>query len=686
MVARDISWLYFNHRILLEGRRRDVPLLERVAFLGIYSNNLDEFFRVRYATLSHIARLKGAETRREAHEALGTLREVNALNARYSEEFQQALSEVRADLSAAGIEMVDERSITEGQRHYLRRLFRDSIAGYVNPQWLDRVGEFSHENDDHIYLGVRMTDSLHPGRKGRAVIELPVERCGRFVTLPGVEGDPRRYVIYLDDVVRLCLPMIFPGLGYDCFEAYSFKFTKDAEMELDDDARLGKLQLVARGVKSRRRGDTLRVVFDAGMPDGLRHRIMQKLKLDKLDTVLATGRYHNHKDLMSFPSDGRPDLRYGRWTPVVMPALKSHRSLIDQIRGGDLTAHVPYQSFDIFIRLLQEASVNPNVKSVKITLYRLARESRVAEALMAAARNGRKVTVVIELMARFDEASNIAWAKRMQDAGVNVIFGVEGLKVHSKIVHIGMRHGPDIAVVSTGNFHEGNARAYTDFLLFTADRRITSDVASVFSFIRQPFAPVRYSHLLVSPNHMEDGFIRMIEEEIAEARAGRPARIRIKINHITDPAMVAALYAAAEAGVRVDLLVRGNCSLTAARSRSVGGNMRVIGIIDRYLEHSRIFIFGTGTRARYFIGSADWMPRNLHSRIEVVTPVYSEEARAELARIVDWGLEDCLQGRVVDGSGSNLTQCADDQEMTPEARRETRSQERLHRWYTHGEE
>ena len=455
--------------------------------------------------------------------------------------------------------------------------------------------------------------------------------------------------MYLDDVVRCCLPLVFEGLGLRDFEAYSFKFTRDAEMEIDNDLRTGTLQKISKGVKSRKRGQPLRVLYDASMPKDLLKRILKRLDLDQLDTVLASGRYHNHKDFMKFPDFGRKDLKYPAWYPILKKELDGPESILTKIQQRDRFIHVPYHSFDSFIRVLQEAAMSPLVKSIKITLYRLAKESKVVKALIGAARNGKKVTVSIELLARFDEASNIYWSKRMQEAGINVIFGVEGLKVHSKIMHISMTKGPDIACIGTGNFHEGNARTYTDCMLMTASRRIVKDVDAVFGFIERPYNPVTFKELLVSPNVMRNRFVSIINEVIRKSREGLPASIKIKINHITDRMMVKKLYEAAEAGVEIDLLVRGNCSLVVRDNPRI----RITGIIDHFLEHSRIFIFTVGNEERVFIGSADWMTRNLDNRVEVVTPIYDPDIKAEMKRIVEYGLRDNMQGRIVDGMGEN---------------------------------
>ena len=661
--------MYFNRRILQEATR-PIPLLERLSFLGIYSNNLDEFFRVRIATLSRIAECEDKSIKKESEHASQLIKQITKLNNRYAKEYEEAIHEVTAALRNENIFLLKDNELSEDQQQFVRQFFRQKLSGFTNPVWLSAVKELTEATDDNIFLAVKLHTE---GRKTPeyALIELPVAVCGRFIHLPDKEG--RSYLMYLDDVIRFCLPMIFGGMGFTHYEAYAFKFTKDAEMEIDNDLRNGMLQKISKGVKSRRKGDALRVIYDAAMPKDMLKRVMNKLNLDKLDTVLAGGRYHNHKDLMSFPDCGRKDLKYPEWSPIIRKELDENVSLLNLIQQRDRYIHVPYHSFDYYIRVLQEAAISKNVKSIKTTLYRLAKTSKVVNALINAARNGKKVTVVIELLARFDEASNISWSKLMQDAGVHVIFGVEGLKVHSKVTHIGMKQGPDVACISTGNFHEGNARIYTDYMLMTAARGIVSDVANVFNFIEKPYSPIKFRELLVSPNEMKKKFLRLIDEEIRNKQVGKPAYIRMKVNHITDPVMVKKLYEASAAGVPVDIVLRGNCSLVTGVP-GVSETIRINGIIDRYLEHSRIFIFAAGGEEKCFIGSADWMPRNLDNRIEVVTPVYDPDIKADLRTVVDFGLRDTCQGRIVDGRGENLPWATEDGARF-------RSQEELYRHY-----
>lgn len=671
-LPRDISWMYFNRRILQEACRDNVPLLERLSFLGIYSNNLDEFFRVRVASQSRIAECEDKAAQKNRREALSILKEINKLNAEYSKEYEYATREVTKKLKEENIYLLRDDEVDDEQLAFIRNFYMQYLNGAVIPVWFSAIKQLDVENDENIYLAVRMFRKKVKKRTPEyAFLALPVNTCGRFIRLP--DAGEKRYLMYLDDVIRCCLPMIFCGQELTDYEAYSFKFTRDAEMEIDNDLRNGMLQKISKGVKSRKRGEPLRVVYDSTMPKGLLKQVLSTLCLDKLDTGLAGGRYHNHKDLMKFPDCGRKDLKYPVWTPILKEELSGTESIFKLIHEKDRFIHVPYHSFDSYVRVLQEAAVSKEVKSIKTTLYRLAKDSKVVKALIGAARNGKKVTVIIELLARFDEASNIDWSKKMQDAGIHVIFGVEGLKVHSKITHITMRSGNDIACISTGNFHEGNARSYTDYMLMTAYKPIVRDVNAVFDFIERPYSPIRFKELLVSPNEMKQKFVRLINDEIRNKEMGKPAYIKIKINHITDIVMVKKLYEAAEKGVPVDLLVRGNCSLFTDLPE-LNGNLRIHGIIDRYLEHSRIFIFGAGGTEKMFIGSADWMPRNLDNRIEVVTPVYNPEIKADLKQVVEFGLNDTLQGRIVDGTGEN--QFPDEEEQGV-----FRSQEALYNYY-----
>ena len=647
-LERDISWMYFNRRILQEACKNTVPLLERMSFLGIYSNNLDEFFRVRVASLNRIIEWGDKSAEKEAKNAKKIVKEIARLNSCYLNDYEAAVETVYKELADNGIHLISDTEADAGQLAFIRSYYRNNLDGLIVPIWFSAVKRLDYESDENIYFAVKAGKEGEKKKYDYAYFAIPVK--GRFVRLPDRNGES--YIMYIDNIIRCSLDEIFIGTDYTSFEAYAFKFTRDSEMEIDNDRRSGILQKISKGIKSRKKGEPLRFVYDEKMPPDLLKRVLSKLDLENNDTILKGGRYQNHKDLMQFPDCGRKDLKFNPMPPIMRASLDVRRSLLDLIRESDRFLHVPYHSFSHFLRLLHEAATDRRVKSIKISLYRLAKDSRVVKSLIAAARNGKKVTVVIELLARFDEESNIVWSQKLQDAGVKVMYGVEGLKVHSKVVFIGMKQGSDIACISTGNFHEGNARTYTDCILMTAARRITEDVDKVFEFIEKPYLPVSFKELLVSPNEMKKRFISLVNAEIRNHLAGKPAYIRMKVNHITDPIMVRKIYEAAAKGVPVDLIVRGNCSLDTTHLPE-GCHLRINGIIDRYLEHSRIFIFASGGQEKTYIGSADWMPRNLDNRIEVVTPVYDPAVKSEMKLIIDYGLKDSVQGRIVDGSGEN---------------------------------
>ena len=645
-VERDVSWMYFNHRILQEAEKEFVPLLERLSFLGIYSNNLDEFFRVRVASLNRMLEHKlDKETEQQIKKSLKT---INKLNESYSKEYTEAVDRVFEELESHKIRLVTEANLNDEQKNYLSQFFYDKLNGSVNPIWLSEIEDLTVLEDNRIYLIVEKCEKKD-NKKKYAIVKVPDRIYGRWVKIPSSDGFDN--IMYLDDVIRYCLPLVFLGFKESTYRAYSFKFTKDAEMEMDNDADFGTMEKIALGVSSRKKGDAVRVIYDHEMPREMQRKLRDRLNTKELDASLAGGRYQNHKDLMSFPDCGRKDLKYDKWTPIMKPEFISNESILDQIRQKDRFIHVPYHSFNGYIRVLREAAIKPEVKAIKTTLYRLAKDSKVVKALITAARNGKKVTAVVELLARFDEESNIKWSKRMQEEGVNVIFGVEGLKIHSKLLYIESKKG-NIACIGTGNFHEGNAKIYTDYLMMTARPKIVNEVAKVFDFIDRPFSPFRFNELLVSPNSMKSRILRMLDTEIRNASEGKEAWVKIKINHITDTDMVTKLYQASKAGVKIDIVIRGNCSLVPG-IKGLSENIRCVGIIDRYLEHSRILIFANGGKPRYFLGSADWMPRNLLNRIEVLTPVYDEELQADLMRTISYGMRDTTNGRIVDGKGTN---------------------------------
>ena len=668
LINKEISWIYFNHRVLQESQDSTVPLLERLRFLGIYSNNLDEFFRVRVATLKRLSEMDNKLF--PAHEKpIQILKQLTQMTSKLQLEFEATYDQIVEELKTENIFIVNEKKLSKEQADFVIKFYKNKLIDYITPLMISKTPTFPELVDARINLGVKLYCKDNPKKKEFALIEIPTDDFSRFLVLPSKNGE--HSIILLDDVIRLCLPRIFKSLEYDSFEAYTFKITRDAEMDTEYDFGESLLDKVVKGVKNRRLGSPVRFIHDSEMAIDLKKFLLKKLNYKRTDTIIAGGRYHNFKDFVKFPSVGRRDLVY-----EAIPALKKLRidnenSVIKSCQAQDCFLHYPYFGFSQYLQLLQEAAIDPNVKSIKITIYRIAENSKVTRALINAARNGKNVTAIIELRARFDEEHNIEWANKLKEAGVKVVFGVEGLKIHSKLTLIKMKKGKTLACISTGNFHEGNAAVYTDFTLMTTDRKITTEVDRVFSFINTPFQHLKLNHLLVSPQEMRKKINLMIQAEINNAKKGLPAYIHCKINHITDPKLINKLYEAASAGVKVKLIVRGMCSMTIPKYTN--GNLEIIGIVDRFLEHSRILIFCNNNQEKYYISSADWMPRNLDHRIEVAVPIYDEKIQKELKQIVDFALQDNVKARIVDGTGENKLKRTSDPSF--------RSQYELHKVY-----
>lgn len=673
-VERDISWCYFNYRILKEAENEVVPLYERLSFLGIYSNNLDEFYKVRVATLKRIAESNAKDFKKEKNLAKRTLKKIYSLVTTYAEEYNKTSKKVFEELNQNGVILLDENTLNDKQKEYIRQYFIKNISLDINPLILSKKADLSSVNDTHIYLAVKLSEPVDNkiDKNAYALIALPTSHCGRFIPLPSDDIN-KHYYIYLDDAVRLNLDYIFKNLPYQKQEAYAFKFSKDAEMEIESDPEEGVLKSISLAVKERKKGIPVRVVFGEGMPKDLQEKLIKKLEIDDKDIITKGGKYHNNKDLMKFPKLNIPGLSYPRWSQSFEKAFQISPSLINIISKKDILVHVPYESFNAFINVLQEAAISPNVSEIKASIYRAAKDSKVIQALTNAAKNGKKVTCMVELLARFDESSNILISQTLKDAGVDVLTGKEGFKVHGKIVYIKVKNGKDIAIISTGNFHEGNAKSYTDCLLFTSNPKIVNEVKEIFNYIANPYEKHNFKNLLVSPLHMQTVFEKLIKNEIKNHALGLPSGIKIKINHITDKVMVKLLYEASTKGVKVDLLIRGNSSLVPGLE-GISKNLSVHAIIDRYLEHSRIFIFENAGKPLVFMGSADWMPRNLYNRIEVITPVYDEDIKKELTMIVDYGLKDNVKGVLATGT--------DEYKKFVNKEKPFRSQEELYNYYS----
>ncbi len=653
LINREISWLSFNERVLQEAKSPNVPILERLKFLGIFSNNLDEFFRVRVATLRRLMEIDKGVKPYLTEKPKKTISRIQKMVQGYQTQFDEIFDGIHRELEQKGILIVNEKALRVEHQQFVRNLFRTKIANAIAPIMLKGLDKFPELTDMSIYLAVKLSKKLIPDAHEYSLIEIPTSDFSRFIQLPSI--DEKHYIILLDDVIRFCLNDIFCIFPYDTFEAYTIKITRDAELDVDNDIAESLLEKISKGVLNRRKGQPVRFVFDSEIAPDLLQYVVDSMDLDEGDNLIAGGRYHNFRDFIGFPNLGGEVMVNMQLTPIPIPRLENATSILNEIENRDFSLHYPYNTFTYYIQMLREAAIDPKVKSIKITLYRVATESKVVRSLINAAQNGKTVTAIVELRARFDEKANIYWSKRMEEAGIHVIFGVHGLKIHSKMTLITKEDQGKVvsyATLSTGNFHEGNANLYTDFNIFTADKRLTNEVDKVFTFLEFNFKSFNYKHLLVAPFNMRRKLYMHIDTEIDNAKKKLPAYIYCKINNLVDEEVIRKLYQASNAGVKIKLVVRGICSLIPG-IKGMSDNIEAVSIVDRYLEHSRIFIFCNGGSEMYYISSADWMTRSLDYRVEVAAPVYDPEIQKELKHIVLSGLKDNVKARILDEKLSN---------------------------------
>jgi polyphosphate kinase len=652
-INREISWLSFNDRVLQEAEDKNVPILERLKFLGIFSNNLDEFFRVRVATLKRFMELtKKAKTTLHI-KPQKLLDEIQKIVIRQNLKFERIYKDIQEELHSQGIYIIDETGLNAAQSKFVKSYFADNVRPALVPIMLNQVKHFPYLKDKSIYLSIKLSVTGKPRMTQYALVEIPTDQVQRFVILPS--HNSHQYVILLDDIIRHNLPEVFAMFDFDKFEAYTVKLTRDAELDIDNDISQGILDKISKGVKMRQKGDPVRFVYDQAMAPDLLALFTTRMKLRKYDNLIPGGRYHNFKDFIGFPALGARSLMYESVKPLSHPALASTKSMFEVIRKKDILLHYPYQRFSHFIDLLREAAIDPTVKSIKITLYRAAKKSKVINALINAARNGKSVTAVVELQARFDEEANIKWAKTLAEEGIHVIYGVPGLKVHSKlclIERIEKNKTVYYANLSTGNYNEVTSNVYADESLLTADERITTEVRSVFEFFDRNYIVKQYKHLVPSPLRTRKKFIQLIDNEIHSAKHGRRSGIFIKLNSLVDEEMIDKLYDASKAGVKIRIIVRGTCALIPGIP-GMSENIEAISIVDKYLEHSRIFIFENEGDPLYYISSADWMARNLDTRIEISCPIYDKNLQKELKDILEIQWSDTVKARLVNNKQDN---------------------------------
>jgi polyphosphate kinase len=640
-IDREKSWLAFNARVLQEAADENVPLLDRLRFLGIFSNNLDEFFRVRYAAIRRLS-LSGVSGEKvlggiSAHQLV---KDITEIVIQQQSESLRILNIIESKLQKENIFIINENQISSEQENFIKDFFIQKVSPALVTIILNDLAEFPILKDTSGYLAVKLVMKAEPETKilgfvkpksevRYAVIEIP-KSINRFVVLPSI--DEKQYVILLDDVIRHNLSSLFNIFDYKSVSAHMIKITRDAQLDIDSDMSKSMLEKIATSVKDRRIGEPVRFIYDQSIGKDTLKFFLTNMGIDSSDSIIPGGRYHNRRDYMDFPNLGRFDLLYAPKVPLPVDGLSLDGSILNKIAKKDYLVNAPYQSFSYIIKFLREAALDPNVTAIKITLYRLARNSQVISSLINAAKNGKKVTVQIELQARFDEASNISYAEQMQTEGIELIFGIKGLKVHSKICLVErIQNGKLVryGIISTGNFNESTAKVYTDVTLFTSHQQILKDVSKIFDFFDVNYRVHRYKHLIVSPHYMRSKFNKLIDREITNAEEGKVAFIKIKLNSLTDIQLIDKLYDASNSGVKIQLQIRGICSLIPG-VKGMSANIEAISIVDNYLEHSRVYIFGNENDPEVYISSADFMTRNIDGRVEVTCPIYDERIKNEL--------------------------------------------------------
>lgn len=651
-INREISWLSFNDRVLQEAYDPTVPLIERIKFIGIFSSNLDEFFRVRVASVAKLIKLRIKDKTRIGFSPKKLMNNIKRIVISQQARFEKLFSEILIDeLANEKIFILNEKQLNVARGNFVREYFREKILPTLVPIMFDRIKEFPFLKDHAIYLVVRLSKKDKSLKQKHALIEIPAKHS-RFLVLP--ETGPLKYLILLDDVIRYCLEDIFSIFKYDHYEAYTVKLTRDAELDLDNEYSESFLEHMSKSLKQRKKGQPVRFIYDSAIPKDLLAYLVRRMHI-KSDSLIPGGRYHNFKDFMRFPHMGSPHLHYPPQEPLVVRELDLQGSMLAEIRQKDYLLHFPYESFDYIIHFLREAAIDPKVKSIKITLYRLADDSRVINALINAAKNGKQITAIVELQARFDEENNINWAQLLEDEGVKVLYGVPNLKVHSKMCLVTRKEQNKLvhyANIATGNLNEQTAKVYSDHSMLTANPKITQEVERLFRQLEKKQVKGIYKHLLVAPTEMRKKIYKLIDKEIFNALNGKEAYITMKMNNLVDEAMIYRLYVASCAGVRIKLIIRGICCLVP-NVRNFSENIEVISIIDRYLEHSRVYIFCNGGDELVYISSADLMTRNLDHRVEVAVPVYDKDLQRELKNVIDLQLRDNTKARVINKQQNN---------------------------------
>jgi polyphosphate kinase len=674
---RDLSWLTFNYRVLEEAARTDIPLLERVFFLSVYSSNLDEFYRVRVPAVAALQKIKETRETYISSSGIQLLTKISSRLNHQLERFGQLFTgQILPALAAQGIHFAYHMPLSPAVSKAVNGYFLTQVMAFLTPVALDRSGRsFFPDNDLLYFLIVLSQDS--PAEQA-VILNIPSDSLPRFYT---TEVNGQRQILFIDDIIRDNLGLLFPGSTIS--GAYSFKITRDAELDLEDEYQGDLAEKIEKKLAKRDAGLATRFLYEPGIPLRILETLITQLNLERA-SVIEGGRYHNLRDLAGFPLKD-PILSFPPWPAV--PSLNGEdSSILQTIAKRDLLLHVPYHSYDTVLRFFNEAAIDPQVEEIYVTLYRVAKDSRIVHALMSASRNGKKVTVFVELKARFDEANNLRWARKMKEAGVKIIYSIPGLKVHAKIALVKQMVGGRVhyyGLLATGNFNENTAHFYTDHILLTGQHDLMRELELLFICLSRGKDPRRsekipFQHLLVAQFNLQERFLSLIDREIAHAVDGRPASIIIKMNNLEEQKLISRLYEASQAGVRIQLLVRGICCCIPGVA-GMSENISISRIVDRYLEHGRVFIFHNDGQDEVFLGSSDWMNRNIYRRIEVCFPLYDPNLKSEIGQLIRLQLADNVAATPIDAANENP-----DTDMpppvTPKEVKAVRSQEAIYRY------
>jgi polyphosphate kinase len=651
---RELSWLSFNYRVLQEAKDINVPLLERLKFLAIYSSNLDEFFRVRVASLRSLLALKSKTQKKLQFDPQKLLDDIKQTVNKQQDEFGRIYrAEILPELKKNNIHIVDDKNFPKSSKKYLQTYFSDKVVPFIQTLMLEKDKHSTFLQNKALYFALCLTKKNQSNGNGEnvnieyeyAIVEIPSGKLGRFITLPAIRR--KNYVTFIDDVIKLFLPDIFPS--HKIVSCYSIKLTRDAELYIDDEFTGNLLAKIKKGLSKRKTGVPSRFLYDNKMPKSFLKFLRDTLNLKK-DDLIEGGRYHNFNDFFSFPNFNLSNLDYDPLPPIVSKDFDKHDSVFDAISEKDQLLSFPYQSYGYVLKFLEEAANDPDVKSIEITLYRIASESLVIHSLLKAVENAKKVTAFVEVKARFDEESNFSSGKALQNSGVNVLYSFPGLKVHSKLCIVErVEKGKTnfYTYLGTGNFNEKTARVYCDHALFTKDKQIAKDAKNVFKFLLNKDDEQSFDKLLVAPFNLRSTFVQLIDSEIKNASDGKKAEITIKLNSLEDRKMIKKLYEASQAGVRIKIIVRGICCLIPGK-KGLSEKISVVSIVDRFLEHARIYVFHNNGNKLMYVASADWMRRNLSRRIEVGFPILDKKIKSFLLKVIELQWIDNMKSRKID--------------------------------------